>query len=78
MWWLLTKENSITTQPEVDISAYTENIYASHQSFIFIGWVTGEGAGVIRDYTDVSELTPLTGDDVNLELWWALLCKYGF
>lgn len=47
-----TKENSIITQPEVDISEYTKNIYASHQSFIFIGWVTGEGAGVIRDYTD--------------------------
>lgn len=46
------KENSITTQPEVDIAEYTKNIYASHQSFIFIGWVTGEGAGVIRDYTD--------------------------
>lgn len=51
-----TKENSITTQAEVDISAYTKNVWASHQSFLFMGWVTGEGAGVIRDYTEANAL----------------------
>ena len=62
------KENAITAQADVDISAYTGNIWASHQSFLFVGWVTGEGTGVIRDYTNenalgkYSDLTIYTAD----------------
>ncbi len=43
--------NYITSLPTVDISKYTDNIYGKHQSYIFVGWVTGEGAEVITDYT---------------------------
>ncbi len=44
-------KNYITTLPTVDISGYTKNVYAKHQSYVFVGWVTGEDAQVITDYT---------------------------
>ena len=43
--------NYITTLPAVDISGYTENVYASHQSYIFVGWVSEEYGKAITDYT---------------------------
>lgn len=44
-------QNFITTLPTVDVSGYTKNIYAKHQSYVFVGWVTGEDAQAITDYT---------------------------
>lgn len=61
-------KNYITSLPTVDIHKYTKNIYAKHQSYIFVGWVSGEDAQVITDYTPLNasgkykDLTIYTAD----------------
>lgn len=45
-------DSAITAQPGVDISHYTENVYAASQAFTFVGWANSEDvSGVIKDFT---------------------------
>jgi len=60
--------NYITSLPTVDIHHYTKNVYGKHQSYVFVGWVTGEDAQAITDYTPANaagkykDLTIYTAD----------------